>query len=41
MPRPSTRALPEFGHVYGLPGIRDPEGVGKLTSKWNAHKKSD
>ena len=29
MPKPATRDLPEFGHAYGLPGARDPEGVGK------------
>ena len=27
--KPSTRELPQFGHSYGLPGSRDPEGVGK------------
>lgn len=29
MPKPSTRALPEFGHSYGLPGARDSEGVAR------------
>ena len=29
MPKPATRDLPEFGHSYGLPGARDPEGVGQ------------
>ena len=29
MSKPSTRLLPEFGHSYGLPGIKDSEGVGK------------
>ena len=29
LPKPSTRDLPEFGHSYGLPGARDPEGVAK------------
>ena len=27
--KPSTRELPQFGHSYGLPGSRDPEGVAK------------
>jgi hypothetical protein len=27
MPKPTVRALPQFGHSYGLPGARDPEGV--------------
>lgn len=27
MPKPSVRNLPVFGHSYGLPGARDPEGV--------------
>lgn len=27
MPKPSVRDLPIFGHSYGLPGARDPEGV--------------
>ena len=27
MPKPSVRELPQFGHSYGLPGARDPEGV--------------
>ena len=27
MPKPTTRNLPQFGHAYGLPGARDPEGV--------------
>lgn len=29
MSKPSTRLLPQFGHSYGLPGIKDSEGVGK------------
>ena len=29
LPKPTTRDLPEFGHSYGLPGARDPEGVAK------------
>ena len=29
MSKPSTRYLPQFGHSYGLPGIKDSEGVGK------------
>tara|TARA_B110001450_G_C17493228_1_gene429254 strand:- start:539 stop:760 length:222 start_codon:yes stop_codon:yes gene_type:complete len=29
MPKAATRDLPQFGHSYGLPGARDPEGVGK------------
>ena len=29
LPKPSTRDLPIFGHSYGLPGARDPEGVAK------------
>ena len=29
LPKPSTRVLPTFGHSYGLPGARDPEGVAK------------
>ena len=49
MPKPSTRVLPQFGHSYGLPGARDPEGVGQrkyiplllifaiVTTKWTAH----
>ena len=27
MPKESVRELPAFGHSYGLPGARDPEGV--------------
>lgn len=27
MPKPTVRDLPQFGHSYGLPGARDPEGV--------------
>jgi len=27
MPKASVRELPQFGHAYGLPGARDPEGV--------------
>ena len=27
MPKPTVRELPTFGHSYGLPGARDPEGV--------------
>ena len=29
MPKESVRELPMFGHSYGLPGARDPEGVAK------------
>lgn len=29
MAKPSTRALPLFGHSYGLPGARDNEGVAR------------
>ena len=29
MAKPSTRALPQFGHSYGLPGARDNEGVAR------------
>ena len=29
LPKPSVRDLPQFGHSYGLPGARDPEGVAK------------
>ena len=29
LPKPTTRDLPIFGHSYGLPGARDPEGVAK------------
>ena len=41
MPKPSVRELPQFGHSYGLPGARDPEGVkhrkyslNNLVSRW-------
>ena len=49
MPKPSVRALPEFGHAFGLPGARDQEGVAArkylfsnnvVTTVWTAHSSS-
>ena len=34
MARPCTRELPVWGHSYGLPGIKDPEGVGARKSRF-------
>ena len=38
MPKAATRDLPEFGHAYGLPGARDPEGVGKCKFNFISHQ---
>jgi len=40
VPKPSTHALPRYGHTYGKAEARDRENAAAVSSKWKYHAPS-